>query len=101
MNVARFLTHKCENANLVDMPVMIDEVNWHYYHVVFFAKRKIDPYKELTWIWLLFIFFFWYLIDKNVVDKIYNEVLSESVVFMQDYGIDFYDVNDNVPLFAC
>jgi hypothetical protein len=57
-NVARFLTHRCEDANLVDIPMMIDEVNPHYYHVAFFAKRKIDPYEELTWVWLLFLFFF-------------------------------------------
>jgi hypothetical protein len=47
-NVALFLNHICKDANLMDMPVKIDEVDPHYYHVVFFAKRKINPYKKLT-----------------------------------------------------
>ena len=31
--------------------------------------------------------------------KTYNEVVSVSVAFMHDYGID--NVDDNMPLFAC
>jgi hypothetical protein len=52
-NVGWFLNHKCEDANLVDMPVKIDEVDPHYYHVGFFAKVKSNPYKELTWVWYM------------------------------------------------
>lgn len=50
-NVAWFLNHRCKDANLVDMLVTIDEVDAHYYHVAFLAKRKINPYKDLTWVW--------------------------------------------------
>jgi hypothetical protein len=32
------------------MLVTIDEMDPHYYHVAFFAKRKINPFKELIWI---------------------------------------------------
>jgi SET domain-containing protein len=52
-NVSRFLNHKCEGANLLDMPVRINEKNPHYYHVVFFAKRAINALEELTWVLLV------------------------------------------------
>jgi hypothetical protein len=32
-NVAQFLNHRCEDANLLDMFVMIETHNPHYYHV--------------------------------------------------------------------
>jgi hypothetical protein len=52
-NVLRFLNHKYEGANLLDMPVRINEKNPHYYHVAFFAKRAINALEELTWILLV------------------------------------------------
>lgn len=51
-NVSRFLNHRCEGANLIDMPVRINEKNPHYYHVAFFAKRAINALEELTWVLL-------------------------------------------------
>jgi hypothetical protein len=55
-NVSRFLNHKCEGANLLDMPVRINEKNPRYYHIAFFAKRAINALEELTWV-LLVLFY--------------------------------------------
>jgi hypothetical protein len=50
-NVARFLNHRCEDANLLDMFMWIEEHNPHYYHVriclplhtlEFFSNSPID-----------------------------------------------------------
>lgn len=49
-NVARFVNHLCEDANLIDFPVRIDNADPHIYHVAFFAKRKILALEELTWV---------------------------------------------------
>ncbi|XP_037449661.1 probable inactive histone-lysine N-methyltransferase SUVR2 [Triticum dicoccoides] len=48
-NVARFINHRCSDANLIDIPVQIETPDRHYYHVAFFTKRKIEPFEELTW----------------------------------------------------
>ncbi len=32
-NIVRFLNHRCEDANLLDMLVWIETHNPHYYHV--------------------------------------------------------------------
>lgn len=40
-NVARFVNHRCEDANLVDVPVKINFDSPYNYHVAFFAKRNI------------------------------------------------------------
>lgn len=49
-NVSRFLNHRCEGSNLLDMPVRINDDNPYYYHVAFFANRSIEPLEELTWV---------------------------------------------------
>lgn len=48
-NVARFVNHRCGDANLVEIPVEVETPDHHYYHLAFFATRKIEPYEELTW----------------------------------------------------
>ncbi|KAH6803362.1 hypothetical protein C2S51_000362 [Perilla frutescens var. frutescens] len=48
-NVARFINHRCEDANLMDIPVQVETPDRHYYHVAFFTKRKVDALEELTW----------------------------------------------------
>lgn len=40
---------RCEDANLLDMPVLIDERDKSFYHVAFFTKRPILEQEELTW----------------------------------------------------
>ncbi|CAN1307742.1 Histone-lysine N-methyltransferase SUVR4, partial [Linum perenne] len=32
-NVGRFINHRCEDANLIEMPVEIESPDHHYYHV--------------------------------------------------------------------
>lgn len=49
-NVSRFLNHRCEDSNLMDMPVRINQADPRLYHVAFFATRIIEPYEELTWV---------------------------------------------------
>ncbi|XP_042001377.1 histone-lysine N-methyltransferase SUVR4 isoform X2 [Salvia splendens] len=48
-NVARFINHRCEDANLTDIPVQVETPDRHYYHIAFFTKRKVDALEELTW----------------------------------------------------
>ncbi|KAL9234972.1 hypothetical protein vseg_009779 [Gypsophila vaccaria] len=48
-NVARFINHKCGTANLLDVPVEVETVDHHYYHVAFFTTRKVKAYEELSW----------------------------------------------------
>jgi hypothetical protein len=40
---------QCEDANLLDMPVQIDEHNKRIYHVAFFTKQDIRIQEELIW----------------------------------------------------
>lgn len=49
-NVGRFLNHRCEDANLVDVPVKVDKSDPRLYHVAFFAVRDIAEHEELTWV---------------------------------------------------
>lgn len=49
-NAGRFLNHRCEDANLVDLPVKINHSDPRLYSVAFFAIRDIDAYEELTWV---------------------------------------------------
>lgn len=49
-NVGRFVNHKCEDANLIDVPVRIERSDPRLYHVAFFAKRQIYALEELTWV---------------------------------------------------
>ncbi|GAB2242172.1 hypothetical protein Droror1_Dr00018947 [Drosera rotundifolia] len=48
-NVARFINHRCLDANLVNIPVEVDSTNHLYYRVAFFTARKVDALEELTW----------------------------------------------------
>ncbi|XP_027182061.1 histone-lysine N-methyltransferase SUVR4-like [Coffea eugenioides] len=75
-NVARFINHSCDNANLVGIPVEVKTPGHHYYHnlliilnlpLAFFTSRKVDALEELT----------------------------------RDYGIDFSDHTHLVKAFRC
>ncbi|XP_028803545.1 histone-lysine N-methyltransferase SUVR4-like [Neltuma alba] len=48
-NVARFINHRCSDANLIDIPVEVETPDRHYYHLAFFTNRKVRAYEELTW----------------------------------------------------
>ncbi|XP_057802326.1 histone-lysine N-methyltransferase SUVR4-like [Salvia miltiorrhiza] len=48
-NVARFINHRCADANLIDIPVQVETPDRHYYHVAFFTRRKVEALEELTW----------------------------------------------------
>ncbi|KAL8048251.1 hypothetical protein ABFX02_07G052600 [Erythranthe guttata] len=49
-NVARFINHRCFDANLVDIPVEVETPDHHYYRLAFFTKRKVNALEELTWV---------------------------------------------------
>ncbi|XP_031097205.1 probable inactive histone-lysine N-methyltransferase SUVR2 [Ipomoea triloba] len=48
-NVARFINHRCFDANLVEIPVEIETPDHHYYHIAFFTTRNVNALEELTW----------------------------------------------------
>ncbi|KAF0931560.1 hypothetical protein E2562_005530 [Oryza meyeriana var. granulata] len=48
-NVARFINHRCFDANIMGIPVEIETPDHHYYHLAFFTTRVIEPFEELTW----------------------------------------------------
>ncbi|XP_048430066.1 probable inactive histone-lysine N-methyltransferase SUVR2 [Pyrus x bretschneideri] len=48
-NVARFINHRCLDANLVEIPVEVESPDHCYYHLAFFTTRKVDALEELTW----------------------------------------------------
>ncbi|KAG9150545.1 hypothetical protein Leryth_010913 [Lithospermum erythrorhizon] len=48
-NVARFINHRCHDANMVEIPVEIETPDHHYYHLAFFTSRKVKAMEELTW----------------------------------------------------
>ncbi|KAK9087779.1 hypothetical protein Syun_030173 [Stephania yunnanensis] len=48
-NVARFINHRCHDANLVEIPVEIESPDHHYYHLAFFTTRNVEPLEELCW----------------------------------------------------
>ncbi|GMP77587.1 hypothetical protein CsSME_00033817 [Camellia sinensis var. sinensis] len=48
-NVARFINHRCFDANLVEIPVEVETPDHRYYHLAFFTRRKVDALEELTW----------------------------------------------------
>ncbi|GAB2272439.1 hypothetical protein Dimus_007265 [Dionaea muscipula] len=48
-NVARFINHRCEDANLLEIPVEVETPDHHYYHVAFFSNREVKAFEELTW----------------------------------------------------
>lgn len=49
-NVARFFNHRCEDANLLDMPVKVDFSDPRFFTVAYFAKTDIQIGEELTWV---------------------------------------------------
>ncbi|KAK2665640.1 hypothetical protein Ddye_004214 [Dipteronia dyeriana] len=48
-NVARFINHRCYDANLIEIPVEVETPDHHYYHIAFFTTRKVKANEELTW----------------------------------------------------
>lgn len=48
-NVARFINHRCSDANLIEVPVEVETPKHYYYHIALFTTRKIDAFEELTW----------------------------------------------------
>ncbi|CAJ1968236.1 unnamed protein product [Sphenostylis stenocarpa] len=48
-NIARFINHRCFDANLVEIPVEVEDPGHYYYHFAFFTARKIAAQEELTW----------------------------------------------------
>ncbi|XP_060667287.1 probable inactive histone-lysine N-methyltransferase SUVR1 isoform X3 [Ziziphus jujuba] len=59
-NVARFINHRCLDANLIEIPVEVEIPDHHYYHLAFFTTRKVKAMEELTWD---------YGIDFNDIDQ--------------------------------
>ncbi|CAL1384325.1 unnamed protein product [Linum trigynum] len=47
-NVARFINHRCGDANLVGIPVEVETASHQYYHLAFFTTREVDAMEELT-----------------------------------------------------
>ncbi|XP_018486860.1 histone-lysine N-methyltransferase SUVR4 [Raphanus sativus] len=52
-NVARFVNHRCGDANLIDIPVQIETPDRHYYHIAFFTIRDVKAMEELTWDYMI------------------------------------------------
>ncbi|CAN1280301.1 Histone-lysine N-methyltransferase SUVR4 [Linum perenne] len=48
-NVARFINHRCHDANLTNIPVEVETPDRHYYHVALFTVREVKAQEELTW----------------------------------------------------
>ncbi|GAB4835471.1 hypothetical protein Ancab_000380 [Ancistrocladus abbreviatus] len=48
-NVARFINHRCHDANLIEIPVEVETLDHHYYHLAFFTTRVVKAFEELTW----------------------------------------------------
>ncbi|KAK8611762.1 hypothetical protein V6N13_131804 [Hibiscus sabdariffa] len=48
-NVARFINHRCLDANLIEIPVEVETPDLHYYHLAFFTTRDVHALEELTW----------------------------------------------------
>ncbi|CAG7894581.1 unnamed protein product, partial [Brassica rapa] len=48
-NISRFINHRCSDANLIDIPVHVESMDFNYYHLAFFTTRDIEALEELTW----------------------------------------------------
>ncbi|KAJ4888768.1 Histone-lysine N-methyltransferase SUVR2 [Raphanus sativus] len=48
-NISRFINHRCSDANLIDIPVHVENMDFKYYHLAFFTTRDIEAMEELTW----------------------------------------------------
>ncbi|KAL6899423.1 hypothetical protein ACP4OV_006081 [Aristida adscensionis] len=76
-NVARFINHRCFDANIIDIPVEIETPDHHYFHMAFFTKREIEPFEELTWT-------FWttelILMMSTILSRLSNVIVEASFV---------------------
>ncbi|KAJ0262625.1 inactive histone-lysine N-methyltransferase SUVR2 [Hirschfeldia incana] len=48
-NISRFINHRCADANLIEIPVHVENMDSHYYHLGLFTTRDIEAMEELTW----------------------------------------------------
>lgn len=48
-NVARFVNHRCHDANLIEIPVEVETPDHNYYHLALFTTRRVEAFEELTW----------------------------------------------------
>ncbi|KAK3405186.1 hypothetical protein EUGRSUZ_K01433 [Eucalyptus grandis] len=48
-NIARFINHRCYDANLIEIPIEVETPKHHYYRLALFTTRKIQALEELTW----------------------------------------------------
>jgi len=46
-NVGRFINHRCYDANLVGIPVVMETPG--HYHLALFTSKKVEAFEELTW----------------------------------------------------
>nr|XP_027188964.1 histone-lysine N-methyltransferase SUVR4-like isoform X2 [Cicer arietinum] len=51
-NIARFINHRCFDANLVEIPIQIECPDRYYYHFALFTSRNIAAQEELTWFFM-------------------------------------------------
>ncbi|KAI6673510.1 hypothetical protein NL676_001416 [Syzygium grande] len=49
-NIARFINHRCYDANLIEIPIEVETPKHHYYRLALFTARKIQASEELTWV---------------------------------------------------
>ncbi|XP_071690171.1 probable inactive histone-lysine N-methyltransferase SUVR2 [Rutidosis leptorrhynchoides] len=47
-NVARFINHRCFDANLIEISVEVENSDRHYYRVALFTTREVKALEELT-----------------------------------------------------
>nr|VDC69085.1 unnamed protein product [Brassica rapa] len=48
-NISRCINHRCVDANLIEIPVHVENMDLHYYHLGLFTTRDIEAMEELTW----------------------------------------------------
>ncbi|XP_062079710.1 probable inactive histone-lysine N-methyltransferase SUVR2 isoform X2 [Humulus lupulus] len=48
-NAARFINHRCFDANLIEIPVEVETPDRRYYHLAFFTARNVHAMEELSW----------------------------------------------------
>ncbi|KAI4364095.1 hypothetical protein MLD38_020232 [Melastoma candidum] len=48
-NIARFINHRCYDANLIEIPIEVESAKRHFYRVALFTTRKVTALEELTW----------------------------------------------------
>lgn len=40
---------RCQDANLINVPVLVGRLDRSFYRVAFFTTREVHPREELTW----------------------------------------------------